>query len=357
MGKHSQPGSARPLLVTADEHLLDDLLGLAQRAGVDVDVAPDVGTAQTLWSAAAMVLVDGLLVEGMSVASLPRRSDVVVIGRDLDDAHIWRRSLGIGAGQVVFLPEAAEWLVSSLGAAAIGAPAAQVIGVVGGCGGVGASTAAAAIALHAQRRGQTVALVDADPLSGGLDLLLGAEDQPGLRWTQLAEARGHVQPEELLAALPVAGDVPLLTWSDDVSDVPARAVTSVLGALASRCEVVVVDLGRAHSEAFGAILAQMSRVVLVVPARVRGVAAARRLLPSLASVGEGLYLAVRLPSPGGLDPADIQTALGLPLLAEVPNDSRRAEHEENGVPPRLSAGWQRLAEAVLHPDVSSGRAA
>jgi Flp pilus assembly CpaE family ATPase len=139
--------------------------------------------------------------------------------------------------------------------------------------------------------------------------------------------------------------------------VSSAAISSVLTAVSSRCDLVVVDLGRAGREAIDALLAHMSVVVLVVPARVRSVAAARRLLPDLSAAGENLQLAVRLPSPAGLDPVDIQAALGLPLLGEVPHDPRRAEHEENGVPPRVSGGWQRLAEAVLGLNVVSGEAA
>ena len=35
-------------------------------------------------------------------------------------------------------------------------------------------------------------LIDADPRSGGLDLLLGAERTAGWRWPRLATARGHL---------------------------------------------------------------------------------------------------------------------------------------------------------------------
>ena len=98
-------------------------------------------------------------------------------------------------------------------------------------------------------------------------------------------------------------------------------MTSAVTALASRCDVVVVDLGRARSDSVESLLPLTSLVVLVVPARVRGVAAARRLLPILAPASERLHVAVRMPSPGGLDPADIQAALGLPSLGEVPHDA------------------------------------
>ena len=40
---------SRPLLVTADADVLDDLLRLAATAGVEVDVAPDVAACRRTW--------------------------------------------------------------------------------------------------------------------------------------------------------------------------------------------------------------------------------------------------------------------------------------------------------------------
>ena len=46
MGKHTAMGSGRPLVVTADKHLLDEVLRLAAMVGVDVEVVPDAGSAR-----------------------------------------------------------------------------------------------------------------------------------------------------------------------------------------------------------------------------------------------------------------------------------------------------------------------
>ena len=218
MGKHSQLSNSRPLFVCGNEDLLDQVLALSHRAGVDLQVVADAGSARLLWPDASVVLVDGALAGAIELAGLPRRLKVIVLGADLDDAEIWRRALSIGADHVVFLPDAEQWLISTLGAAVIGSPSGRVIAVVGGSGGVGASTTAAALAIHASKSEGMVSLVDADPRSGGMDLLLGAEDEPGVRWPELANASGFIDPDALLGALPVANDVALLTWDDDVRD-------------------------------------------------------------------------------------------------------------------------------------------
>ncbi|MGH3717204.1 MAG: hypothetical protein ACRDT4_27635, partial [Micromonosporaceae bacterium] len=49
--------AARPLLITADGRLLDDLLRLGALAGTELQVAPDPAAARPLWRDAPLVLV------------------------------------------------------------------------------------------------------------------------------------------------------------------------------------------------------------------------------------------------------------------------------------------------------------
>src|SRR3712207_7789705 len=74
-------------------------------------------------------------------------------------------------------------------------------------------------------------LVDADPLGGGLDLVLGWEQVDGLRWPSLAEADGRVDPPALLRALPHRGDLVLLSFARDVyAAVPPEAMAATMDA-------------------------------------------------------------------------------------------------------------------------------
>ena len=91
-------------------------------------------------------------------------------------------------------------------------PGAPIIGLIGGRGGAGASVIAAALARAAVDARYECVLVDADPLGGGADLLLGAEDEPGLRWPDLSAARGRLAPGVLLAGLPVIDGVHVVSW-------------------------------------------------------------------------------------------------------------------------------------------------
>ena len=204
----------RPLIVTGDPLLLDDLLRLAAAAGVETTVAPDVVAARGPWRDAALVLVGGDLVADLVRIGLPRRRGVLVVPADRHQADVWPLASAAGAESVAPLPGAEGLLVDRL-AGAGAQPAATVVVVMGGRGGAGASTLACALARAAVRsaaRWAPVLLVDADPLGGGLDLLLGAEGAPGLRWPDLADARGRASPHELHAALPIVDGVSLLSW-------------------------------------------------------------------------------------------------------------------------------------------------
>jgi len=63
--------SERPLVVTADPDVLDDLLRLAATAGVDIDVAPDAGVARRSWASAPFVVVGPDAVDRCARGRLP----------------------------------------------------------------------------------------------------------------------------------------------------------------------------------------------------------------------------------------------------------------------------------------------
>ena len=102
----------RPLLITGDTDLTEDILFLAAASGVDIHLATDAGSARAQWSIAPLVLigVDRLA----DFSQLPRRRDVVVIARQLEGTSdhppvsdtVWRDAIAIGAEQVVSLPDA-----------------------------------------------------------------------------------------------------------------------------------------------------------------------------------------------------------------------------------------------------------
>lgn len=292
-----------------------------------------------------MVLVGDDLSVAMNRAALRHRADVVLVSRDLDDGNIWKRACGVGAEHVAVLPDAEPWLVSRLADAADGGGSrGLVIGVVGGRGGAGASTLAAALAVTAMRAGRRAMLVDADPYGGGADLLFGGEHALGLRWPDVATAKGRIGGEELVNSLPRMGELAVLSCDrHDPPELKAEAMSSVLEAAARACNIVVVDLPRRIDDAAQVALAAASVVLLLVPAEVRAAAAAARVASEVARFADDVRVVVRGPAPGGLDAVDIASALGLPLMGHLKAEPDLAVALERGEVP-AGRGRGPLAE-------------
>ncbi|UGY92326.1 septum site-determining protein Ssd [Streptomyces gobiensis] len=325
------------LIVTEDTELLDDLLRLCAAAGAEAEVAHGALVKEGSWRSAPLVLV-GDDRAGPLLGSLygpARRPGVLLVGRDLDDHQVWERGVGIGAEHVVFLPDAESWLTGRIADAAEGVGRqALTVGVTGGRGGAGASTLACALAVTAARAGQRTVLIDADPLGGGLDVLLGGGSAEGLRWPAFAESRGRVGAVALEESLPRLHDLRVLSWDRGASVlVPPEAMRAVLGAARRRGGVVVVDLPRRMDEAVTEVLAQLDLGLLVVPAELRAVAAAHRVAGRLAMVLRDLRAVVRGPCGAGLGDAEIARLLGLPLAGELLPEKGLLESVDLGVPP------------------------
>ena len=341
----------RPLLVTADPSILDDLLRLAATAGVEVDVAHDLPAARRCWNAAPLVVLGPDLVDRCSAARLGRRGRVVVLGQDLDDATIWQRAVQVGAEHVVFLPDGERWLVDALADAVEGTGSdGLLVAVIGGRGGAGATTLSVALAQSAVRRSLRTLLVDGDPLGGGIDLVLGGEESVGLRWPELGATRGRVPAAALAEALPLLQDLSVLSWDrGEPAHLPAEAVQAVLAAARRTCDLVVVDLPRSFDGASREVLTSATTTLLVVPAEVRATAAAARVAGRTGLLCRDLRLVVRGPAPDGLTAAAVERALGLPLAGQTRAEPGLELALERGEVPgrRHRSPLGRLCEQLL----------
>lgn len=372
------PGGGRPLIITEDPLLLDDLLRLCAAAGAEphvhhtvpeqiggfgdagasgagrlpsgvsarsggggvgasgVNSAPDgaeaVGRSRggTGWESAPLVLVGDDAAR--RVRGAPRRDGVFLVGRDLDDPGVWQRAVEIGAEEVLRLPDAESRLVDRIADVVEGAGRpALAVGVIGGSGGAGASTLACALAVRAARAGERTILIDGDPLGGGMDVLLGGEGAEGLRWPDFAGSRGRVGAGALEESLPELHALRVLSWDrGDRVVVPPAAMRSVVAAARRRGGVVVVDLPRRVDEAVAEVLAQLDLVLMVVPGELRAVAAAGRVAAGVRMVARDVRVVVRGRCPDGLDAEAVADLLGAPLAGVVP--------VEVGLPGRVAEG-------------------
>ncbi len=354
----------RPLLLTSDEVLLEDVLRLAAAVGVDIEVAADAGGGRSSWTVAPLVLVGCDALGGCVVARLGRRHGLMVVTRSEPSAQTWAWAVGLGAEQVLVLPAAEPALVQRLGEA--GEPrsrSGQVVCCVGGRGGAGASVLAVGLAVSAARTTPGAALlVDLDPMGGGLDLALGAESVAGLRWPDLTATSGRVAAASLHDALPAAVGVSVVAVArQGEPHIPAEAAHAVITAGRRNGDLVVVDLPRAPTPSAQAALALADLVLLVVPAEVRACAAASRVAAAVAGLAGRVEVVVRGPAPAGLTAAAVAESLGLPLAGWLRAEPGLAAALERGeVPTHRARGplavFCRRLVADVRGDASAGPA-
>jgi secretion/DNA translocation related CpaE-like protein len=326
--------SSRPLVVSSDEELLDELLRLLAAAGAEPELATGGPSLRRAHRNAPLVLVGADALGNGALRSLPRRPGLVVVTRGELPAPEWAAAVELGAERVAVLPADEAWLFSRA-SSAVRSPAERgwLVAVGGSCGGAGASTVATSVALAAS---PGVLLVDGDPWGGGLDLVLGAERADGLRWPDLSALRGRVAGDALLAALPEVRGVHVLASARDAPEaVPDEALVAVVEAARSVGCPVVVDLSRGGPPDASAVLADADLAVLVVPGRLRAATAARLLVEAPGSSWSAAQL-VAGRVPGGLSRGEVATVVGRPVLAELPHDRSAVPRGERGEPPDLA---------------------
>lgn len=346
----------RCLIVAEDPDLLDALLRLAAAADMDAQRAIDAADARRAWARAPVVLLDGAGAARCRAAGFPRRDSVVIAVAGEPGAEDWRSAVALGADRVVQLPHGEDGLAGMLAdvreRAGAGGRTGRVLAIIGGSGGAGASVLATAVAVTAARSGATALLVDCDPLGGGLDLLVGLEQESGLRWPELAVGDGRVRAASLHAALPRAvsgrSELSVLSCARSPHGPEPAAVTAVLEAGRRAGGTVVCDLPRYPTDAALAALGAADLTVLLVPSALRASAAAARVADVLAEHARVVEIVVRGPSPGGITAQQVAASLGLPLLHVMRPERDLAGALERGRTPGSGRGPLAATARAVH---------
>ncbi|MFI5715152.1 septum site-determining protein Ssd [Nocardia sp. NPDC051750] len=333
------------LVLIRDDRLREEVRRVAAAAGRRIEEAtPPAG--RHPWAVAPLIVLDTPAAVECAASAPPRRSGVVTVTDGEPELADWQAAAVVGAERVVALPAAAVGLIEKFAEyAGPHADGGVVIALAGSGGGAGASTLAAAIALRSATAGfrpHTV-LVDGAPHGGGLDLLLGIEGAPGLRWPDLVVDDGRVAAAELHSALPGAGaGLSVLSCgrgSGRTNPIGAAAAHAVVEAARGAGDLVVCDISSERGPHIDRILDAADLVVLVVPARLRSVAAAQAVAHWIRGRNPNQGLVVRGPAPGTLRGHEIAAVLDLPLLAAV--------RAQPGLAARLERGGLRLRRGPL----------
>ncbi|MET4059815.1 secretion/DNA translocation related CpaE-like protein [Arthrobacter sp. UYP6] len=336
------PGAPPPvILISASQRLQDEVARIAAAAGVDLEVTTDAEAAYNRESG-VLLLGSDLAAAGLGIRmpqSRPglRRPETILVGT-AEDTDLWQEAARLEAARVAVLPAASGWLAEYLGRRRDRTPG-FVLGVMGGSGGAGASTLSCWLAHEAAERRMETLLVDGDPCGGGLDASLGSSEVPGVRWPDLADVRGTLNPVQLLSALPQVSGFALLSggagaggseagpWpagpQDPAEDPGSESILAVMDAAREAFALTIVDCARQLSSQ---LLLSCDALLLVVPGRLRPVLAARSMSRSLGAAVPKAAV-VRGPLGDGLDDARAADAAGLTLAGYLPA-ARRLEHAE-----------------------------
>ncbi|WP_051132742.1 septum site-determining protein Ssd [Nocardia paucivorans] len=339
--EHATPA----LALVGEGRLREEVRRVAAAAGRQLEEhEPPIG--RHPWVTASLIVLDTEAALRYAAAGHPRRSGIVMVTEGEPGLDDWRAAAFVGAERVVALPDAAVGLIEKFAEhAERRADGGIVVAVAGTGGGAGASTLAAATALRSAGTGfrpRTI-LVDGAPYGGGLDLLLGIEQAPGLRWPDLVVDDGRVAAAALHNALPEAGiGLSVLSCARGApcsGDLGSAAVHAVIEAGRGAGDLVVCDISSERGPHATQVLEVADLVVLVVPARIRAVAAAEAVTGWIASRNPNQALVVRGPAPGNLRGHEIAEILDLPLLAAV--------RAQPGLSARLERGGLRLRRGPL----------
>ncbi len=291
-----------------------------------------------------VVIVDGAaaaerLADRAPLAAGPAGPPGVVVCREGEVGQARRVADDLGFAHVVQLPRAARWLSERLMPSAH----APVLAVLGAVGGVGATTIAIACADTA---GADCLLVDADPASPGLDLVLGIPDGLGGRWGQIPDTSAPLDAGTLRAALPQVRGVTVVTGppaGDSLPEGPdAARVRSVIDVGRAEFARTVIDAGRGPLSAD--LIHAGDAVALVLPATIAGIVGARRALAHLPT--EQVVVVLR---PTGWLPADqVSDQLGRPVDLEIRHLRRATELADCGdlLSGRTGAALRRVGERI-----------
>jgi secretion/DNA translocation related CpaE-like protein len=331
----------RPLLLTTDAELLDELLGLAAAAGVAVDVAAEPSAGRPLWTEAPLVLVGADVAPDLLSARLDPRPGVLLVAQGSPTETVRDVATAVGADDVVGLPSGEAVLLDRLADVAEPAARARVIGVIGGRGGAGASVLAAGLALTAVARGPAW-LIDLDPLGGGADAGLGAELRIGARWSDLGVLTGRLSPAGLRNAVPEVHGVSVVAISHPAEEPTPEAVRTVISAAGRGGGVVVLDLARHRTPARDAAIGALDDLLVVVPAEIRAMLAAGRVLGRLGPTPAAPRVVVRKTT-DALPAREVLRGVGLPFAGELPDEARVFEASQLGDAPGLVRGTKLAA--------------
>ncbi|MHA7294912.1 septum site-determining protein Ssd [Arthrobacter sp. HLT1-21] len=319
-----EPGKAGAALVTGSQRIRDETARVAAAAGLELTITATLAEARQVRPAVVLVGSDS------PESRLDTDAELILVGLPGEEGTVWEVAAKLHATRVAILPAAGDWLAERFAYLRAAGSRGHILGLMGCSGGVGTSSLSCWLALAAARSGRSTLLIDGDCAGGGLHLAL-PETPSGVRWEDLGEISGTLNPDQLAGALPTVRGFALLSMggspASESSIVASSAVHSVLAAARSAFDLTLVDLPAGWPWG-GPLLAFCDEVMLLVPGRTRPITAARSAVEHLRSLPTSVI--ARGPLGPGLDPDGVAELVGQPLMGYLPHLRGVPEAERQG---------------------------
>lgn len=347
---------AEILLLTQNSDLVFHVEEIADSMEVSVHRSDNPFLVHLDWSSYRYILVGSDLANECGDARLPRRSGIAIIHCDRDpgpettawERELWKHAVTLGAANVVGLPSAEFWLRDALtDIRHRNEPLSPLIAVMPGSGGAGASTLSINLGLRAVSQGVSAVVIDTDPVGGGLDLTLGAEEQQGVRWSDIDPGSGRIAAETLVNALPVFNGLSFLSYGRAKIHLPETEVLAAVVDAARRAfDLVIVDVPRGLTSASELLVSQADLSVIAVRNHVRSVAASASMHEWVHLVGGKSHYVVTADHKG-VSVHDISRALGERDLTELPFIPSMTTRADEGEFPSMPHAYSQVCDQLL----------
>jgi secretion/DNA translocation related CpaE-like protein len=203
------------------------------------------------------------------------------------------------------------------------------VAIIPGAGGAGASLLSAGLAFHARQLFSDVVLVDLDENSAGLDVVLGIETQPGMRWQDFHSLTGSISGSDILRGLPNRDGVALLTHNDSEALPDKLLRDTIIQQLRGVSGLVIIDFPRFTNQISATEILKLCDVAFVVtPSTVRGSASTKKEIAHISKHVTNVELVIRNLPGTILDALRIAQSLDVPLAGVVNSDPRIVEQIE-----------------------------